>query len=390
VIISLRHGWRDLAHPPPKTIPGLDLLRSLAILLVMSGHWGERFSHATGVRPAILKLPLFHFGWTGVDLFFVLSGYLIGGQLWREEQRTGSINVPRFLLRRGLRIWPYYFVFVAFMIAFMADHGWRATLAAHGWQQFVPDLLFISNYLPGGVSGGWSLSTEEQFYIVVPLVLLATRPLELSRQWIVLTLALLALPVSRAVTIARFGGDPGPEHPWVIYCPFHTHADGLVVGLLIAWLGVVIPTVLAPRPLLRNLALPGALIATGAVLHQIRQDIFSFSALALIFGGCALFVLRDRSGFVKLTGWWGFYLLSRLSYAMYLNHFVILEWLSPRYLAAARGHGYGVFFTGYAMLLLTSIAIAVVTFLGLESPFLQLRDRLLASGKPALARAVTG
>jgi peptidoglycan/LPS O-acetylase OafA/YrhL len=389
VIATLRHGLRDLADRPPKTIPGLDMLRSLAILLVMSGHYGERFLHSTGIDLPITRLPLFHFGWTGVDLFFVLSGYLIGGQLWREQQRQSTINIPRFLLRRGLRIWPYYFVFLAFMVTFMTDYGWRAAhLEVHTWQQFLPDLVFLSNYLPGGIAGGWSLSTEEQFYIVVPLVLWITRPLGISRQWIVLLASLIALPISRAIAVAHFGASPGPEHPMVIYSPFHTHSDGLVIGLFIAWFSVAVPPLLAPRPLLRNLTLPALLIVLGGMLHSLNQDVFSFSALALIYGGCALFLLRDVSGLGKLTGWWGFYLLSRLSYAMYLNHFVILEWLTPKYLAAIGTHGYVAFFSGYAMLLAVSLVVATTTFLLIESPFLQLRDRLLSQKRQVLSGAV--
>lgn len=378
MIAILRHGLRDLAHPPPKTIPGLDMLRSLAILLVISGHWGELFTRSVSAGALTTMFPLFHFGWTGVDLFFVLSGYLIGRQLWREQQRNSAINVPRFLLRRGLRIWPYYFAFVAFMIAFMADSGWRAHLVAHGWRQFIPDLFFVSNYVKGGVSGGWSLSTEEQFYIVVPLVLVAIRRVKLSMQWIVLAAALIALPIAPAIAIANFGGLPSPNDVFVIYCPFHTHADGLVIGLLIAWLSVALPRLLTPRPWLRNLLLPGALIALGIALHGFSRDLFSFSALALIYGGCVLFFLRDSSGLAKVTGWWMFYLVSRLSYAMYLNHFVVLEWLTPRHFAAVHLGWYSDFFIGYAMLLFISMAAAATTFLLIESPFLQLRERLLA------------
>jgi peptidoglycan/LPS O-acetylase OafA/YrhL len=264
------------------------------------------------------------------------------------------------------------------MIAFMADYGWRAQLGPHGWRKFIPDLFFVSNYFQGGVSGGWSLSTEEQFYVVVPLMLLAMRNIKLSRQWVVLVAALIALPIARAIAIARVGHAASVSDVFVIYSPFHTHADGLVIGLLIAWLSVAVPQILVPRPFLKNLALPVMLIAVGAVLHQISHDIFSFSALALIFGGCVLFLLRDHSVLAKFTGWWAFYLLSRLSYAMYLNHFVFLEWLKARYFTAVHGSVYATFFFGYGVLLFTSMAVATATFLLIESPFLQLREHLLA------------
>jgi peptidoglycan/LPS O-acetylase OafA/YrhL len=380
---TLREGLRDLLHPSPKTVPGLDLLRATAVLLVMSGHWGMRFLKSTHSNLPVLQLPVFHFGWTGVDLFFVLSGLLIGGQLWREQRRTGTIDVPRFLLRRGMRIWPYYFAFVAFIMIFLPDLGWRQHLAAHGWRHFLPDLLFLSNYRPGAVAGGWSLSTEEQFYIAVPLLLLATRRWPLSRQWIVPLAALVLLPVARFLAIRHAGVSSLPAHPMVIYCPFHTHSDGLVVGLLIAWLSVAVPRAVAPLPPLRNLVFPALMIAIGVVLHTCNDDIFSFSALALIFGAAALFVLRDASTFSRLASWRPFYVISRLSYAMYLNHFVLLEWLGPEYLAAVPGGGNISFVLGYAGLIGISAAIAAVTFLLIESPFLQWRERLMARSSSA-------
>jgi peptidoglycan/LPS O-acetylase OafA/YrhL len=352
----------------------------LAILLVVSGHWATHFKYTTYL--AIVNLPVFKWGWAGVDLFFVLSGYLIGGQLWRELQKTNTINVSRFIMRRGLRIWPYYFAFVAFCMAFLTDFRWRAKLA-DGWIQFLPDLTFLSNYIPGAVAGGWSLSTEEQFYIVAPLLLLlTTRWISLNKQWIPLVALLVALPVARAFAIADFAA--GVERsPMVIYTPLHTHSDGLVIGMLIAWVGTVAPRFMAHRPLRLNLLWPGVLLLIGAVLYAISQDIFKFEALAFIFGGCVLFALRDNSIFTSFARWHGFYLISRLSFAMYLNHTVLLEVVPLVY-----DRGYAGFIAGYAVLLGLSMGIACLTFLCIESPFLQLRDRWMTPSRlqqPAVA-----
>ena len=177
----LRHGAADLMSAPPGNVPGLDLLRTLAIILVVSGHYVGEFTDARKLTLGIGRFPLFYFSWTGVDLFFVLSGFLIGGQLWRQLVRTNSIDVPRFLLRRGLRIWPFYFAFL--ISALMTS---RKPAAA-----FLPDLLFVSNYLPNAIAGGWSLSTEEQFYIFVPLLLLALNKLMTVQRQVIMIVALL-------------------------------------------------------------------------------------------------------------------------------------------------------------------------------------------------------
>src|SRR6476660_4237917 len=96
----------DLRNPPANQNPALDALRTLAILMVIAGHFPEVGKAQFPKYAHLLDSPVFAFGWTGVDLFFVLSGLLIGRQLWKEHQRTGTVNVFRFIARRGFRIWP--------------------------------------------------------------------------------------------------------------------------------------------------------------------------------------------------------------------------------------------------------------------------------------------
>jgi len=222
---------RSLFVPPPGTFPSLDALRTAAIVLVIGNHLAVGGSEL--VPSSSWSLVLFRYGWTGVDLFFVLSGFFIGRQLQRELQRTGTVQVPRFLLRRGLRIWPLYFAWVAFVaLALGKRHGL--------W----PDLVFLSNYAQGQVSGGWSLSTEEQFYLIVPLLLLAVQRLLGRRGQAWVPLGLLALmPVVRAVTLHGAGEARFDR----IYGPIHTHCDGLLVGLFLAWASVKHPHSLSPK-----------------------------------------------------------------------------------------------------------------------------------------------
>src|ERR1700733_7943814 len=87
----------NLRDRPRGNVPSLDILRSAAILLVLSVHVGGSFNCF------LTPLPFVVGGWPGVDLFFILSGYLIGGQLWKELKATGTVQVGRFILRRGFR-----------------------------------------------------------------------------------------------------------------------------------------------------------------------------------------------------------------------------------------------------------------------------------------------
>jgi peptidoglycan/LPS O-acetylase OafA/YrhL len=373
-------GVRDLAAPASGNVPGLDLLRSLAILLVVSTHYYGEFATARGETLAIGRFPLIYFGWTGVDLFFVLSGYLIGRQLWRELVRRNTINVPVFLLRRGLRIWPFYFAFLA----------WTYLRSSRHASAFLPDVFFLSNYLHHSVAGGWSLSTEEQFYIFVPLLLLAlSLMIRVRHQFIVLIGLLLALPLIRLWTLHLYpAGMSQDDFRELIERPFHTHADGLLAGVLLSWLSVVHPRLLTPLPLSRNLRAPVALAVAGLVLRGLYPRIFSFSGLALIFGGLALFVLRDRSLFTRFASARAFYITSRLSYGMYLNHFQVLPLFIPLF-AKTSLNAYLAFFVGYPIALLSSMTVAAVTFLTIESPFLQLRDQWLMKRRGRIPAART-
>src|SRR3954466_2997627 len=142
--------------------PGLDLLRALAIIVVVIYH-AALFG---------FKLPgrVDRFGWIGVDLFFVLSGYLIGRQLLAPLARDRRINLGRFFARRALRIMPAYFAILA--VYFLLP-PWREypEMSQPLWKF----LLSVQNIaLHGGTafSHAWSLAVEDQFYLVLPLLLL--------------------------------------------------------------------------------------------------------------------------------------------------------------------------------------------------------------------------
>ena len=365
---AIGSGLHDLFVAPKGNLPGLDALRSLAILLVISGHYCSRFAENASQPMIAWKLPLFSFGWTGVDLFFVLSGYLIGRQLWKELIKRNTIDVGRFLLRRGLRIWPFYYCFAL----------WAIISSPAPVIDFLPDLLFLSNYLKHQVSGGWSLSTEEHFYILIPVLLLITRVfVPFRRQYLMILALFLALPVLRYFWLAASKGGGFDA----IYFPFHTHSDGLVVGLFISWLSIAKPAAIAPRGILSNAVTPLIMIAAGGALYLANRLIFGFSALALIYGAMVLFVLRDQSFVSMALRFRGFHLMSRLSYGMYLIHFPILAFGMPL-LASLTGTNAGQvgFWLGGVGILCATFAISAVTFVLIESPFLRFRDRWLGAG----------
>jgi peptidoglycan/LPS O-acetylase OafA/YrhL len=132
------------------------VLRGVAVLLVLSSHYGE---------PA--RYPFFvRIGWSGVDLFFVLSGFLISGLLFSEYKKTGTIDVKRFWIRRGFKIYPPFYALIAItvLLSLLIDRRFPPGILS--------DIFFLQSYLPSFWSHGWSLAIEEHFYLLLPLLFL--------------------------------------------------------------------------------------------------------------------------------------------------------------------------------------------------------------------------
>jgi peptidoglycan/LPS O-acetylase OafA/YrhL len=228
---------RPKAHPGEMEIdprfgnrkrqPGLDLLRALAIVVVVVYH-AALFG---------FKLPgrVDRFGWIGVDLFFLLSGYLIGGQLLASRARNQRIKLGRFFTRRALRIMPAYFVVLAIYFLLPA---WREypEMSQPLWKF----LLSVQNIaLHGGTafSHAWSLAVEDQFYLALPFLLLFlySRPRAAILVPCLIVIGGIAL---RAFLAARNSSVDGGVsfrgfQAWIYY-PTWTRLDPLVFGVVLA------------------------------------------------------------------------------------------------------------------------------------------------------------
>jgi peptidoglycan/LPS O-acetylase OafA/YrhL len=375
LIKLLSGGLRDLTTRPRGNVPFLDVLRSLAILLVFTSHFAGEF-HASA---AVVKFPFVYYGWTGVDLFFVLSGFLIGSQLWKEVKQGGNVKVGAFLLRRGLRIWPLYFSFILMLLLEIAFLGRTSS-------GLLADATFLSNYFHCQVGGSWSLSTEEQFYILAPLsVYLIARRLKLRNFWVIPVAGLTILIISRALTI-RFSALPYRALEQKLYFPIHTHADGLAVGLLLSWITVTHGGFLKSAS--RRLALASVMILCGAALYKLNSLLFDYTSLGLIFGAAACYGTSALKWMPAFVNWNGFYVLSRLSYGIYLNHFGVLPHLYSVFGKWSVYGGTPAFWICYAASLLICLLVAGVTFCLIEHPFLVLRSRWLSGARdPKLALA---
>jgi peptidoglycan/LPS O-acetylase OafA/YrhL len=187
-----------------KRNPSLDVLRGIAIALVLLCHYP--YARWMGA------------GWIGVDLFFVLSGFLISGLLFTEIKRDGSISIGRFLARRGFKIYPSFYVFI----------GLTALLIPALRRHFLVHALFLQSYYPADLTiwiHTWSLAVEEHFYLILPFLLaLLARVKRLH--WIPWIAALLVA----CCFILRIETDT--PHMWAS----HLRMDALFAGVAIGYL----------------------------------------------------------------------------------------------------------------------------------------------------------
>jgi len=374
-------AWRGHVIP-------LDGLRGLAILLVLLLHFTTDMTPPDGSLAASVRAA-FQVGWIGVDLFFVLSGFLITGIL--TDNKGGGRYFSAFYARRALRILPVYFlaVFAAFHLLprlFQGfDTGGVRTEAAF-W-------LFFQNFkelpyqLSRTVGHFWSLAIEEQFYLMWPLVVFFTSRSTARR----IALATVVLsPIVRFIALQS--GVPGASvyH----FTPFRL--DGLATGAFIA-LSMRDP---AARVTLERWSKPVGVIALAAALTlygpvhvpdalSTKLDFsIGFSTLCIGFGVLLTRVVfsQQDSRLARVLSWPGLVTLGTYSYAMYLVHVPLLRVVSkvavpPQWPGAERFPlGWVIGYT--AVLGLLTLAAAMVSWHLCEKHFLALKRRF-PYGAPA-------
>ncbi|MCA9511789.1 MAG: acyltransferase [Myxococcales bacterium] len=335
--------------------------------------------------------------WSGVDVFFVLSGFLIGRILLGNLARTGRIGWASFLVRRSLRIFPAYYVVLAAALLVVAPHAPRAfaflfetrdfgALRAAAW----PAFLYVANYwtppgAPSPMSWAWSLCIEEHFYLVLPpLLWLFVRGRGRAAHAAVLALGLLGPFAARA---AVFAADPGSSVR-AVYFQSHFRFDELFAGVAVAYAHVHFPDALRRLVARAGLWLPAAGAGAIASVWAFGSPhaggafrlLFQFPLLA--FGTAALVahVLHATSPVSRALAARALAPIARVSYGMYLVHpYVLFAWMSGPFSAMFRAPRMGPWVAALAAACaLASWALAAAMFVALERPLLDLGARLAA------------
>ena len=364
--------------------PELDVLRFLAFLFVFVHHAFPQDAVAYGALgdvPAVFISSLIVAGGLGVDLFFVLSAFLISKLLLIEEQRTARIDVPSFLLRRALRIWPLYFAFLLASVYLIPILLPAESLGKHLYWF----LAFLGNWAcvlygyPDSVAAPlWSVSVEEQFYLAWPILLVAvgTRRITL----VACLLLLMACAVRVALWLA------GAPHT-AVWANTFARLDPIAVGILLAWLSER-QLFLVTHAWRFALILIGLLLPPTAILI-FGTDSFAGSGSLALYPAAALgsgllilavvFAPGSRSQWATNRA---LIHLGRISYGLYVFHLLAIDLVrryGDRYSPLWRIEEGLLRTAAQAVLgLLLTVALAVVSYRLFERPFLKLKQRFTA------------
>jgi peptidoglycan/LPS O-acetylase OafA/YrhL len=346
----------------------LDVLRAVAILLVLGRHMPE-FSRAE-IPFAGPVLDLWRRGgWIGVDLFFVLSGFLISGLLFREHIGFGEIKYGRFLLRRGFKIYPPFYLLLAVAVIVAVSTG-RSLPAGAVWCE----ALFVQNYGPSLFPHTWSLAVEEHFYLLLPLLLLAlscgkkTSARFAALPWICGAVALAAL-AGRILTIVLCGFSLKG-----IVFPTHLRIDSLLFGVTLSYFHHFHRERL--NAFLEKyrvaLGLCAAVFFLPPFFMELGKGVFLQTAgLTLLGLGSGIVLLLMLHNYKRPQGPVAY--IGSHSYSIYLWHIPVCYWIVPWLAGMLPPWEKTVFYFA------ASILLGILAAQFIETPVLALRDRVCRS-----------
>ena len=315
-----------------KRIPSLDGLRAISILLVVIGHWAATHSFPIAMSYAFL----------GVRFFFVISGYLITTLLLREQSQTATISLSEFYIRRAYRILPAATIFLATMLITRRHEltWYHAAMAVLYLADFDPTRPMFFGHL-------WSLSVEEQFYLLWPSIL---------KKWyayrVRILLAVVAIgPFSQLALYAL-------HYPGIVTHTFFAVADNLAIGCLLAVFASRSPVV--PKWLGFVLVMMIVFIPPFEGVSRARTLVILFLLLPLLYVAIAGLLVHVVQTPYRLLNLGPVVWLGKISYSLYLwqQIFVFDQRARPWYF------------------MLFAVGAASLSYYVVEKPMLQLREKL--------------
>lgn len=360
----------------------LDILRFFAVALVVGHHWDQ----FVGCRSTWAHTLWRRAGWTGVDLFFVLSGFLVSALLFRDYQKRRRVGLGRFLLRRGLKIYPGFYALMAATLALgVAAPSLLPTFTA---PRMFAEFAFVQNYARGVYNHTWSLAIEEHFYILLAVTVWLAARRDPSRRdpfrvlaWCAPAVFALCLAL-RSVAFFRDG-----YNWWALYAPTHLRIDALLFGVLLSYLvhfhaARFVSFVRAHATSILSAAVP---LVVGCLLFEQNSAFMvtaGLSCLSAGFGGIMLVALYAAPPAPRALAGLGSRLakIGEYSYSIYLWH------MPAVFVARALFHRD----VGTPLRYISCLALYLLLVFGggilaaklIEMPVLRLRDRFFPAGGP--------
>jgi peptidoglycan/LPS O-acetylase OafA/YrhL len=350
-----------------KRIFQLDVLRGFAILLVMGVH--------------VPAYPIWSTigGW-GVDLFFVLSGFLISNLLFTEYRNRRHIRLGRFFVRRALKLYPSFYLLLVLTLLYCFFYH-----APFTGRELLGELTLTQNYLGAIWGHTWSLAVEEHFYILLPLILafMMKRNAGAENPFRAIPYVFLAVAIAcLTLRIVNSIQHPVPNHR-IHYQPSHLRVDSLFFGVFLSYLHNFCQGILKKlmsHPWRLPVSMVSVLALAPAFFLPFDDPIVYTIGFTLVYIGFGTMLLlsiyhedRKRPAPGRATraiAWMGTY-----SYTLYLWHVPLAQMFG----ALARRYNMVNQYVLHAIYFAATIVVAVVFSKLLEIPVLRLRERLFPS-----------
>lgn len=361
---------------------GLEHLRAFAIILVFFFH----YYIISGGKPEWLP-NIGSFGWIGVDLFFVLSGFLISSQLFEQIKEGQLVSFKTFFLKRFFRIIPAFLVTIGLYFCFPFFREKESLPPLWKFLTFTQNLdLNIKDF--GTFSHCWSLCVEEHFYLFLPIILIFSQTLKLLSKsyWLLIALFLFGF----AIRIYSFNNLYLPrieeENSWMywykyIYYPTYNRLDGLLVGVTIAGIYVLAPKIWNKFSKYGNqfVLLGSSILTTAYFLCEDQQtfnaSVFGFPLIAFGFGFIVLGAISPTSFLYQFNSKMTTF-ISSLSYAIYLTHKGVIH--STHLILKDFNINDNLMLV---ICILTCIVFAYFLYISIEKPFMKLRKYYVTDEK---------
>ena len=340
------------------------------------------------------NLPIFS-GTYAVDVFFVISGFLVGKIIFTEVQKEKQFNLKNFYLRRALRLLPMYYL-ALILLMLITDKN-----REHVWTNF----LYINNYIPiqeQFMVWSWSLAIEEHFYIFFPLFVLFFNPLKRYFLWICMSLMVIWIGIRYSIMVDSEVVLPLRTHPKVnpesyfvyfneMYGVTHARYGSILAGVIVAWLFQFTNTVqvLSKNALLRrSLSIISAAIFIGLCCTSLSDtpQIFVDNSVHFLVWFRPLFALsisymiiypfteQGKNGFLARFLSVGFFRpIARVSYSAYLIHTVLIGLCFKFIYMPVNGENQLILVPFSVLILFVVFVVSALFYSFWEKPFIDLR-----------------